>query len=71
MTKYELQYNIFKLMQKIYPDTQIMEVEDYIQKLWKMDKPKLLQVHKQWKELAKWANTTKKKPCWVSYMNTV
>lgn len=51
MTKYELQYSIFKLMQNFYPDTQIMEVEDYIQKLWKLDKTKLLQVHKQWQDL--------------------
>jgi hypothetical protein len=53
MTKYEIQYQIFKLMEKFYPDVQIMEVENYIQKLWKMDKQTLLKTHKQWKELAK------------------
>jgi len=53
MTKYELQFKIFKMMEKIYPDTQLNDVEDYIQKLWKKNKPTLLKIHKQWRELSK------------------
>lgn len=53
MSKYELQYSIFKMMEKIYPETQIMDVEDYIQKLWKMDTKTLLKTYKHWKEISK------------------
>ena len=52
MSKYEIQFQIFKTMQEIYPNCQIQEVEDYIQKLWNKDAITLEKLLKKWKDIA-------------------
>jgi len=51
MTNYDYQYEIFKMMSKIYPIKQMNEVETYLKKLWKMDAQKLKNEYDLWREI--------------------
>ncbi len=52
MTKYEMQYEIFKMMKDLYPDTQFDDVDAYVRKLWNKDEKTLKTLYKSWKAIA-------------------
>ena len=51
MTKYEYQYEIFKMMKDLYPSSQLSDVDSYIRKLWDKDEKTLKKLYDSWKEI--------------------
>jgi len=51
MTKYEMQYEIFKMMKDLYPSGQLDDVDAYVRKLWNKDESTLLNLYNSWKAI--------------------
>jgi len=51
MTRYEMQYEIFKMMKDLYPSSQLDDVDSYVRKLWNKDEKTLENLYKSWKDI--------------------
>jgi hypothetical protein len=51
MSKYEMQYEIFKMMKDLYPSGQLDDVDAYVRKLWNKDESTLLNLYNSWKAI--------------------